>query len=109
MDCFSGGEVGDGAGNLQDSVVGAGAEIQIRHRRAQDLFGIGFHAADLMKDLAAHICIAVGAGLFFVALLLDFAGTDHPLTIDGGGFALFGCPLNWDYLNPQSYSISTVM
>ncbi len=76
---FCGVEIGDGAGDFQDAVIGAGTKIQITHGGAEDLFGSGFHPANLMKGFAAHVGIAVGAGLVLVALLLDFPGTDYTL------------------------------
>ena len=72
------GEIGDGAGDLEDAVVSAGAEVKVNHGGAKDLPGIGLHAADVMQGFAPHVGIAVGTGLFAVALLLNLSGANNP-------------------------------
>ena len=38
-DAFAGGEVGDGAGDFEDAVVGAGAEVEVLHGVAEHFEG----------------------------------------------------------------------
>lgn len=80
-------EVSDGAGDLEDAVVCAGAKIEIGHGGAQNLLGFGFHATDPVEVLAAHAGVAVGTGFLFIAILLDFTGADDPLADGGGGLS----------------------
>ncbi len=84
------GEVGEGAGDFEDAVVGAGGEVHVVHGVLEvgAAFGVeltvGFHLS------RGHGAVDVGAGAFGEALGLDGAGLLDAGADGGGGFALFG-------------------
>ena len=53
-DGFAAGEVGDGAGDFQDSIVAARTEVQVVHRHAQEIFRVGAERAEF-ADLPCFI------------------------------------------------------
>jgi len=55
---FSAGQVGDGARDFQDSVVGAGAQVQVRHRKLQQILRRVVQFAELFQFTAAHSRVA---------------------------------------------------
>ena len=80
-------QVGNGAGYLEDTVVGAGREVEACHGAFQQgeaaLIGTGVEG----EQTAGHLCIAVDSGYLGVALLLHLSGTDHAFADDGARFA----------------------
>lgn len=56
------GEVGDGAGDLEDAIVGAGGEIELLHSLLEELGALGGDFAVLAHDFGAHIGVGAGAG-----------------------------------------------
>src|SRR6266487_5366833 len=44
-EAFGGGQVGDGAGDLEDAIVGAGAEVLLRHGQLEEVEGRGVERA----------------------------------------------------------------
>ena len=84
------GEVGEGAGDFEDAVVGAGGEVHVVHGvlKVGAAFGVelamGFHLPGV------HGAVDVDAGVFGEALGLDGAGLFDAGADGGGRFALFG-------------------
>ena len=58
-DVFLRSQVGDGAGDLEDAVVGAGAETEFGHRRLQELLGIGANGAEFLYLPRPHLGVGV--------------------------------------------------
>src|SRR4051812_47442864 len=67
-------EVGYGAGYFEDAVVSAGAEIEALHGGLQQLLAYIADDADALEQVAAHLRIAVNAGLVLKAGGLYVAG-----------------------------------
>ncbi len=84
---FGVGEVGDGAGDFEDAIVGACAEVEFRHRHFHHAFGGFVQGAMVFQELCGHAGIAAGLAAFSEALALDFAGGGDAFTDRGGGFA----------------------
>ena len=76
-------QVGDGAGHPQNAVVGAGAVSQALKRRAQNLLGLGGHAAVFSQCGPRQLGVAPHAGQVCAALLLYLAGGGNA-GADGG-------------------------
>ena len=53
-DLLLGVEIGDGAGDFQDAVVGPGAEVQLGHRHLHHAFGVGVQLAVRFDLAVAH-------------------------------------------------------
>ena len=78
-------QVGDGAGDLQDAVVGAGAKSEFLHRHFQHVLAILVQGAVGADQTRVHPGVAgdLAAG---EPLLLDCAGVFDPAADDLGGF-----------------------
>jgi hypothetical protein len=88
---FGGFEVGDGAGDFQDAVVGAGAEALLGHGAFEQAFAIGGERAGDADVAGGHLGVAVQ--LFFrrgEAFELFLAGANDAVANLGGGFRLVG-------------------
>lgn len=83
-------EVGDGAGHFQNTVVGAGGEVEGAHGGAEALGAGGVEGGVLLEEGGGHLGVAVDAGMGGEALLLDVAGAEDALADVGGGFAARG-------------------
>ena len=88
-------EVGDGAGHLEDTAVGAGREVQSLHSGVEEAGGGGVQGAIFLHHAVGHLCVAVdatdtaagdGRGIL-EALALDGAGGGHALADDAAWFA----------------------
>lgn len=77
------GEVGDGAGDLEDAVIGAGAHVEACHGVAQHAERLALGAGVGVEQTRVHLGVAEDAGLVAVALGLDEAGGGDALA-DGG-------------------------
>ena len=53
-----GGEVGDGAGDLEDAVVGAGGEALLLHGALEQALGVGGELAEGADLLGGHLRIS---------------------------------------------------
>ena len=82
-DVGGGVEVGDGAGDAEDAVVGAGRHVVAVHSGAQEAHGGVVEAAMLAQHLAGHLGVAVYARVVAEAVGLDGACGDDALA-DGG-------------------------
>jgi len=79
LDLIRGVEVGEGAGDLEDAVVGAGGEIEVVHRLLQQGVGLGFELAVLADELGGHGAVGGDSGVLGKTLLLDEPAALHPL------------------------------
>ncbi len=86
-DVFGGGEVGDGAGDFEDAVVGSGAEVQLGHGHLHHAFGGFIEGAMALEELGGHAGVATDFGIFGEAVTLDDARFFHALADGGGAFA----------------------
>ena len=80
-------QVGNGAGYLQDAVVGAGREVKARPGAFQQGEATRIRACVEGSQFAVHLCVAVDAGYLGVALLLQLAGTYHAFADNDAWFA----------------------
>ena len=80
-------QVGDGAGDLKNSVVGAGAEMELRHCHLQQAVGFLFEAAEHSVLLGRHARVAADTALVAESNSLHFAGSCDPLANCRGGFS----------------------
>ena len=78
-DGFRAGQVGDGAGDLEHPVVGAGAEVQIGHGKLQEFEDGRFQPAVLLELARVHARVARGLRPLFEPLLLPPSGRHHPV------------------------------
>ena len=86
-DAFGTGEVGDGAGDLEDAVIGAGREVELLHCLLQQIAEGGVERTMVADQGMRHPGVG---GDFRVreANLLAFAGGLHPGAHDRGELAL---------------------
>ena len=89
LDIFGIGQIGDGPGDLEDAVIGAGGERELFHRLLEEVAEPGFQGTMPAKLGVGHPsvgdCIAA-----FEALELSFAGAQDPLADWRGGLARLG-------------------
>ena len=81
------GEVGDGAGDLDDAGVRAGGQAQAVDDALQGGLAIGGEGTEAFLEFGGHLCVGEDAGAG-EARLLDVPGLQHPGGDGGGGFAL---------------------
>ncbi len=86
-DVFGFGEVGDGAGDFEDAVVGPGAEVELGHGHFHHAFGGFIEGAMALEELGGHTGVAANLAVFGEAFALDGARFHHPLADGGAGFA----------------------
>ncbi len=77
-DLFAGIQVGDGAGEFQDAVVGAGGEVQLVDGGAQQGLDVFAQRAELAQVAGAHLGV-VDDGSAGEATALEVAGAHHAL------------------------------
>ncbi len=70
LNLLAAGEVGDGAGHLEDAAVGAGREFEVLHGRAKHVEAGGVGLCELVEHSLAHLCIGVDALVGLEAFLL---------------------------------------
>ena len=83
------GEIGDGAGDLENAIVGAGGEVEGLHRLFEKLGTLGVDGAVLTHNLGTHIGVGADVGKFGKAGALEIAASHDALAHGGGGLALF--------------------
>ncbi len=72
------GEIGNGARDLQDSVIRPGREAQLVHRKLDEPFGIRINRAVLLEVLWLQLGVAVDS-VFLVSLHLNLSSlADSP-------------------------------
>jgi hypothetical protein len=86
LDFFSAGEVGDGATDLQDSAVGAGAQAQFVDRGFKQSLGVIIHRTVALDVPCAHLGVGVDVS-FLKPLQLNRACIIDPLADKLRGFA----------------------
>ena len=72
-------QVGDGAGDLEHAVIGPSAEPELRHRRLQELLGIGANLAEFLHLARSHLGVGVDFPIL-EPLELPVAGPNDPLS-----------------------------
>ena len=70
------GQVGDGSGDLEDAVVGPGAESQLGHGHLEKLFSLGADGALTLDVLRAHLGVGIDLSAFEPPEL-DLPGARH--------------------------------
>ena len=80
-------EVGDGAGDFEDAVVGAGRHVHALHGVAKFLQAGGVGFSVFVQQGRGHLCVAVDAGFVLETELLQGAGSDDALANGGAGLA----------------------
>ena len=86
LDIGEAGQVGDGAGDLDDAGVGAGGQAQAVDDAFQGGLAVGGKGTEAFQELGGHLRIGedAGAGESFP---LDFTGLQHP---GGNGRRFYG-------------------
>lgn len=87
-DGFGGGEVGHGAGNFQDAVVGAGTEVELGHGDADQVLGVVAELAMALDLARAHARVAIHFRVGMETGALGFAGALDAFA--NGGRRFFG-------------------
>lgn len=64
------GKVGDGAGQLQNAVIGACTELHLAQRGVDELFGLTGHLAEIADLAGSHIGIGAEVAEFRESLAL---------------------------------------
>ena len=86
-DVGAGFEVGDGAGDFEDAVVGAGAHVHAFHGVAKFLQASGVGLGVFVQEGRGHLGVAVDAGFVLEAALLQHPGGNDALADGGAGLA----------------------
>ena len=81
-------EVGNGAADAEDAVVGTCREAEAVHGGLDDAAALVVELAVLAGEFAGHLCIAVHAGVPSKAGCLYGTGCHHPLANGGTALAL---------------------
>lgn len=76
VDVVAGGEVGDGAADAEDFVVGSGGQAHLFHGRFQERFGVGFELA-VFADLGRGHAAVQAQRVLAEAALLHFSRGLH--------------------------------
>src|SRR2546421_12472684 len=79
----------NGPAYLKDAVIGPGGKVEFFHCNFQKVLSNGVNYADLFQLFAAHLSIAVNAGLIVEPFCLDLSRLDHPLTDMLRRFSIF--------------------
>ena len=80
-------EVGDGAGDFEDAVVGSRAHVHAFHGVAKLFQAGGVGLGVFVEQGWGHLGVAVDAGLVLEAALLQHPGGNDALADGGRGFA----------------------
>jgi hypothetical protein len=91
-------QIGDGAGQLEDTVIGAGGELELAHRGLHQVFAGLVQGAELAHIRWAHICVASDPVLPLKSRPLTLARRFHPVA---DGCARIAHPVE------ESFSYST--
>ena len=78
-DILNPGKIGDGAGDFQDPVIGAGTEFEAGNRLTQKHFACGIQLAVLLKFPAPHAGVAIDPPAAGKAGFLNLSCSDDPL------------------------------
>ena len=80
-------EVGDGAGDFEDAVVGTGRHVHAFHGVFQFLKASGVGLGVFVQQGWGHLGVAVDAGFILEAAFLQHPGGDDALADGSAGFA----------------------
>ena len=86
-DGFASVQVGNGARNLQDAVVGTGGEVEAFHGGAQEIHAVCIGLSILVEQAGGHLCVAMYVRYIGETLCLYLPGTYHTFADGGAGFA----------------------
>ena len=86
-DVGAGLEVGDGAGDFEDAVVGSRAHVHAFHGVAKFLQAGGVGLGVFVQEGRGHLGVAVDARFVFETALLQHSGGDDALANSSRGFA----------------------
>ena len=86
-DVGAGLEVGDGAGDFEDAVVGPRTHVHAFHGVAKFFQAGGVGLGVFVEQGRGHLGVAVDAGFVLEAALLEHPGCDDALADGGTGFA----------------------
>ena len=86
-DVGAGLEVGDGAGDFEDAVVGSRAHVHALHGVAKLFQACGVGLGVFVQQGRGHLGIAVDAGFVLETALLEHPGGNDALTDGGRRFA----------------------
>ena len=86
-DVGTGLEVGDGAGDFEDAVVGSGGHVHALHGVAKFFQAGGVRLGVFVQQGRGHLGVAVDAGFVLEAAFLQHSGGDDALADGGAGFA----------------------
>lgn len=90
LDILLTGEVGDGAGDLDNAFVGSGREVEVAHGTLEQFVAGSVELGVAVEEGGVHLCVAVDALHALVAFLLYLPCLDDALT-DIGRRLSFGC------------------
>ena len=76
LDVFAAVEVGDGAGDFEDSVVGASRESEAVHGVFQDVAARLVQVAVFLDELRGHLRTGMDGWIFRITFLLNFPSLD---------------------------------
>ena len=79
-------QISNGAGDFQDAIISAGAQIEIRHRHADEFLRIRGELTMFLQMTGSHAGIARHFRFVSESLVLDLAGALHALADWGGIF-----------------------
>ena len=80
LDALAAGEVGDGAGDLDDALVGTGGEVEVGHGALKHLVAGSIQLSVLVQEGGIHLGVAVDALDTLVPFLLYLPCLDDPFT-----------------------------
>ncbi len=86
-DVGAGFEVGDGAGDFEDAVVGPGTHVHAFHGVFEFLQAGGVGLGVFVQQGRGHLGVAVDTGFVLEAALLEHSGGDDTLADGGAGLA----------------------
>jgi hypothetical protein len=86
QDFFRAGQIGNGARDFQNAIVGAGAEVQVVHGILEKLFGFVFEGTEFFQLLWTQASVAGDFGFMGETFLLPLPGSDDAFANLGGGF-----------------------
>ena len=86
-DVGAGFEVGDGAGDFEDAVIGPRTHVHALHGVAKLFQAGGVGLGVFVQQGRGHLGVAVDAGFVLKAALLEHPGGDDALADGGAGFA----------------------
>jgi hypothetical protein len=79
LNVLSRGEIGDGARDLEDAIVGSGAQIELFHGEVQEFFAFRVQFAMCFQQTMGHLGIGAAFRTSGEAFVLELARREHAL------------------------------